>query len=62
MNPQQKNIRRFLASKKGGWLWLLVLLILFMTRVWMGYCTLWLCGLFVATVVIYTIFTNKIST
>jgi Ca2+/Na+ antiporter len=62
MNQQQKNIYLFLASKKGGWLWLLVLLILFVTRVWMGHCTLWLCVLFVATVVIYTIFTNKIST
>jgi len=59
MNNRLQQISGFLASKKGGWIWLSILLILFAIRIWLALCTLWLCGLFVATVVAYTIFTNK---
>jgi|GEM_PF-7013174 len=59
MKNSMNQIHGFLSSKKGGWIWLSILLILFGIRIWLAMCTLWLCGLFVATVVAYTIFTNK---
>ncbi len=59
MKKPKQVLTKFLKSKTGRWIWLAAILLLFVLKIWLGYCTLWLCGLFVAVVVAYTIFTNK---